>query len=311
MRSRTTVAALAVVSVLTLAACGSDSDSGDDAAAATTTDSGITVTGGPGEKPTLDIPDEDPSDELVVEVLDEGDGAEVGADDFVVAHYLGQTWEDTEEGEPNVFDNSYDRDAASGFSLNGVIPGWKDGLAGQTLGSRVLLTIPPDQGYGDQDQETIPANSTLVFVVELVESIDPTATASGEAVADVPAGLPAVTTVENATPTVDFSGAELPAASDSTLVVAGDGEDLGDNIVMNLVQASYPDGADLISTWDQGTPSAVPTDQLASVPGLDAALEGQKVGSRVVARIAASDNVTETAPEGQALALVIDVIGTY
>ncbi|MGH8828416.1 MAG: FKBP-type peptidyl-prolyl cis-trans isomerase, partial [Jiangellaceae bacterium] len=153
MRRTSALTAILLAATLALAACGSDS--GDS----TTGDSGVTVTGEPGVKPTLEIPDSEPSSELEVEVIEEGDGAEVGTDDFVVAHYLGQTWEPV-DGEANIFDNSYDREEASGFSLNGVIEGWKEGLTGQKVGSRVLLSIPPEQGYGDQDSGSIPANST-------------------------------------------------------------------------------------------------------------------------------------------------------
>ena len=49
-----------------------------------------------------------------------------------------------------------------------VITGWKQGLAGHTVGSQVLLVVPPDLGYGDKDSGKIPANSTLVFVVDIL-----------------------------------------------------------------------------------------------------------------------------------------------
>lgn len=48
----------------------------------------------------------------------------------------------------------------------GVIEGWLEGLKGQKVGSEVLLVVPPSLGYGDQAQGEIPANSTLVFVVD-------------------------------------------------------------------------------------------------------------------------------------------------
>ncbi|SDU71930.1 FKBP-type peptidyl-prolyl cis-trans isomerase [Jiangella alkaliphila] len=369
MRRRQALAALIVSTALALSACGSDDDGGDGDTAST--DLGVEVSGAPGEKPTLTIPDEDPPEDLQIEVLDEGDGAEVGENDVVVANYLGQTWvprppaselppedpaateppaedpaateppadapaettppaegdvggvttEDTAsadpsadsgEAEPYVFDNSYDRGSAASFSLNQVIPGWKDGLAGQRVGSRVLLSIPPDQGYGTQEGHDL-QNDTLVFVVEIVDSVDPTASASGEPVADLPAGLPVVTDgEEGAAPTLDFAAATPPEASDSTLVVTGDGEELGPNLVVNMVQASYPDGADVITTWDEGqAPLTLAAEQLAGIPGLAEALTGASVGSRVVSRISAVDNANPDGTEGLPLVLVIDVIGSY
>lgn len=369
MRRRQALAALIVSSALALSACGDD-DGGDGDSTATT-DLGVEVSGAQGEKPTLTIPDEDPPEDLQVEVIDEGDGAEVGENDVVVADYLGQTWaprppaaetpvdppaedpaateppaeeppaedpaatetpaegavggattpEDEASADPSaesgdaeayVFDNSYDRGSAASFSLNQVIPGWKEGLAGQTVGSRVLLSIPPDQGYGGQDGHDL-QNDTLVFVVDIVDSIDPTAHASGEPVADLPEGLPTVTDGEEGTaPTLDFANATPPEASDSTLVVNGDGDELGANLVVNMVQASYPDGADIITTWDEGqAPLTLAAEQLAGIPGLAEALTGATVGSRVVSRISATDNANADGTEGTPLVLVIDVIGSY
>ena len=66
------------------------------------------------------------------------------------------------------FDSSWDRGQSSAFSLDSVIKGWKQGLAGHTVGSQVLLVVPPSLGYGNKDQEKIPANSTLVFVVDIL-----------------------------------------------------------------------------------------------------------------------------------------------
>ena len=49
-----------------------------------------------------------------------------------------------------------------------VIDGWNQGLVGQTVGSQVLLVVPPSLGYGANAQGSIPANSTLVFVVDIL-----------------------------------------------------------------------------------------------------------------------------------------------
>lgn len=332
MRRTSLVTALVITSGLALAACGSDADN----AASVSTDMGVTVAGAAGEKPDLTIPEDDPSAELETEVLSEGDGAEVGADDFVVAHYLGQTWA-PKDGEENVFDNSYDRGQVSGFSLNGVVPGWKEGLTGQTVGSRVLLSIPPDLGYGGDPTSEL-AEDTLVFVVDIVDVVPADAGVSGTPVADLPADLPVVAGEGAADPTVTFPAtATPPTTSGATLLVAGDGDDLGTltapapeatdgteapadpaaaatNIVVQVLQASYATGEVQYSSRSEigGQPAqgalAMPADQL---PGLAEALEGQKVGSRVLVRIAAADNVTEAAPAGEALALVIDVVGKF
>ena len=85
-----------------------------------------------------------------------------GSDSLVMAHYTGWLLDGTQ------FDSSWDRGQSSAFSLDSVIKGWKQGLAGHTVGSQVLLVVPPSLGYGNKDQEKIPANSTLVFVVDIL-----------------------------------------------------------------------------------------------------------------------------------------------
>ncbi|GAA4723880.1 peptidylprolyl isomerase [Promicromonospora umidemergens] len=116
-------------------------------------------------QPTVTIPEgfEEPTD-LVVQPLIEGDGAEVTKDQTVTVQYAGCLLDGTS------FDSSWSRGTPTSFPLNGVIPGWTNGIAGQKVGSQVLLVVPADQGYGDQANGAIPANSTLVFVVDILEA---------------------------------------------------------------------------------------------------------------------------------------------
>ena len=125
----------------------------------------ITVTGDFGRKPTLTF-ENTPSEELLVEVLNEGDGQLVEAGDTILCHYLGQVF------IGGVFDNSYDRGQALSFQIGVgmVIRCWDDGLVGQRVGSRVLLSIPPEYGYGARGvpQAGIGGTDTLVFVTDIL-----------------------------------------------------------------------------------------------------------------------------------------------
>lgn len=125
----------------------------------------ITVTGEFGRKPALAF-ENTPSDELLVEVLKEGDGQVVEAGDTIHCHYLGQVF------DGQVFDNSYDRGQALSFQIGVgmVIRGWDDGLVGQRVGSRVLLSIPSEYGYGSRGvpQAGIGGGDTLVFVTDIL-----------------------------------------------------------------------------------------------------------------------------------------------
>lgn len=126
----------------------------------------VTVTGDFGQKPSLAFEDVAASPELEVEVLVEGDGAVVEAGDQIICNYLGQVW------GGDVFDNSFDRGQALDFQIGVgmVIRGWDDGLVGQRVGSRVLLSIPSDLGYGDfgVPQAGIKGGDTLVFVTDIL-----------------------------------------------------------------------------------------------------------------------------------------------
>ncbi|MFU0469426.1 FKBP-type peptidyl-prolyl cis-trans isomerase [Gardnerella vaginalis] len=123
--------------------------------------------------PSLDKNNYVPDGKLVSQTLIEGTGKEVSAKSTVSAHYSG--WTTDKDGKLHQFDSSWTRGTPADFSLDGqVIPGWTKGLAGKKVGSRVLLVIPPEDGYGKEDKKdaqgkvTIPANSTLYFVVDIL-----------------------------------------------------------------------------------------------------------------------------------------------
>ncbi|MGO4385372.1 FKBP-type peptidyl-prolyl cis-trans isomerase [Specibacter sp. RAF43] len=111
--------------------------------------------------PAVTIPKKAAPADLAVQVLTEGKGAPVAATDSISASYTGWRWADGKK-----FDSSFDSGAPITFSLQGVIPGWTMGLAGQKVGSTVLLTIPGSLAYGDVAQAGKPAG-TLVFVVKI------------------------------------------------------------------------------------------------------------------------------------------------
>jgi peptidylprolyl isomerase len=102
-----------------------------------------------------------PQGDLLRAVLKKGDGATVTSDMTVTADYLGAVY-----GAKKPFDESYSKKPVP-FALTQVVPGWTYGLSGLKVGSRVLLQIPPELGYGAQKQSGIPANSTLYFVIDI------------------------------------------------------------------------------------------------------------------------------------------------
>lgn len=111
----------------------------------------------------------EPPDELVVSVLQRGDGEEVTAGSHAVVHYTGVLW-DTNK----VFDSTWPENSPAVFRLHedSVVQGFLDGLVGQTIGSQVLLVVPPELGYGDTGNGSVPPGATLVFVVDILGQID-------------------------------------------------------------------------------------------------------------------------------------------
>ena len=114
-------------------------------------------------KPSIDMNGYKDSDKLVVQPLIEGDGEKLDSNSYAVVKYTGWLLDGKQ------FDSSWDRNSTFDVNMQGgVIEGWLEGLKGQKVGSEVLLVVPPSLGYGDQAQGEIPANSTLVFVVDIL-----------------------------------------------------------------------------------------------------------------------------------------------
>lgn len=98
-------------------------------------------------------------------VMKEGDGKTPTKDDTVKAHYKGTLIDGTQ------FDSSYDRGQPAEFPVQGVIPGWSEALQLMKVGSKYKLFIPPELAYGASGRPGIPANSVLIFEVELLDIV--------------------------------------------------------------------------------------------------------------------------------------------
>lgn len=133
-----------------------------------------TVTSTPGKAPAVTIPKASPPSSLVVKTLIKGSGAPITKGQEVVTQYVGVNWR-----TKAVFDSSWSRGAPFGFQIDAspaqIIPGWDKGLLGVPVGSRVLLVIPPKDGYGSSGESSagIKGTDTLVFVVDVLDAVSP------------------------------------------------------------------------------------------------------------------------------------------
>lgn len=127
-----------------------------------------------GGGPTVTIPQASPPDALTVTTLLKGSGPKLAKGQTVVVQYTGLIWR-----TGRTFDSTWSRGKPFAFVLGAnpeqVIAGWDKGLLGQTVGSRVLLTVPPGDGYGSPGnaQAGIKGTDTLVFVIDILAAVNP------------------------------------------------------------------------------------------------------------------------------------------
>jgi FKBP-type peptidyl-prolyl cis-trans isomerase FklB len=88
----------------------------------------------------------------------------IGANDTVTADYRGKLIDGTE------FDSSYSRGVPQAFPVNGVIKGWQEALVLMKPGAKWQLFVPPELAYGPRTQAKIPANSLLIFEVNVISA---------------------------------------------------------------------------------------------------------------------------------------------
>jgi len=101
---------------------------------------------------------------LKYEILKKGTGKSPKATSQVEVYYRGTLLDGTE------FDSSTEKTIT--FPLNRVIKGWTEGLQLMKEGAKWKFTIPSELAYGSQEQPKIPANSTLIFEIELIKVLD-------------------------------------------------------------------------------------------------------------------------------------------
>ncbi|MEO8106541.1 MAG: FKBP-type peptidyl-prolyl cis-trans isomerase [Actinomycetes bacterium] len=115
--------------------------------------------------PEIIIPAGSPPKQLIKIPVVVGSGPKVQKGDTVVVQYKGVLWRNGKE-----FDASWGRGQpfVTAIGQGAVIPAWDKGLVGQTVGSRVMLVVPPKDGYGDAGSGQIKGTDTMVFAVDIL-----------------------------------------------------------------------------------------------------------------------------------------------
>ena len=334
---------LLLVPLLLLAGCGNsddpDADPSSSPSASTPepvrTGETPVVTGGFGEQPKIEIPTTRPGNQLVANVLDEGTGATLAADDVLVADYEAWVWHTPgETPTPNPtgpspapdgsFDSTFGEGQPASFPLatTSLLQGMYDGLVGKKVGSRVLLVVPPEQGFGaDGSSELgVGPDDSIIFVFDLLDDFAGTAAADGTPTGITDPSVPTVADGGDTGPTITIpAGVTPPTTLVTQVLLQGDGAtvEAGQLLMVQYRGVLWKDGKEFDSSWSRSQPTSFSIGTGGVIPGWDHGLVGQKVGSRVLLVVPPDEGY---GPEGNesggiagddTLVFVIDILGTY
>ena len=271
-----------------------------------------TVVGEFGTTPTMTFPTNDPVPSLQRVVLSEGTGPVTQKGDWLVVNYIGQIW----GGE--VFDNSFDKGQTFSFQASDqgqVVPGWKVGMIGVPVGSRVMLSLPPADGYGPTGNPSagISGTDTLVFIVDIVQAIPVTAGGQPDAApaAPLPANGPQVGGALGAAATVTIpAGSPEPTTPTVTVLATGTGAPIALGQVLAQFTAVNWTGEPVFSTWPGADPAqggTGPQELPVATGGPFAGLVGVPIGSRVLVQVPAQSD-EQSGQSAPSIAAAVDLL---
>lgn len=255
----------------------------------------VSVSGDLGAEPKVSIPSPLYAPSTQVSTVIEGDGAELQGNEVVElawSLYNGRTSE-------KIFATPYDD--LQPASPAGMLPGMADALACHTVGSRLVATITPDEGFGESGNPRygVKGDDTLVMVIDVEKSY--LGKANGINVPVVQPGLPSVAVAPDGTPGLTIPNTDAPTEPTSALLKLGGGEKVtaSDTVLAHIQKASWNSESITSSTWSDGSPKTIPMQEAPEE--LATALDGVAVGSQVIAVV--------PTPDGDASIYVIDVLG--
>jgi peptidylprolyl isomerase len=249
-------------------------------------DPGPTVTGRFGADPVITMPNGTPNGNLVVDTVIQGSGPVVRPDDYLLISVEGKVW----AGNRLVVD-SYTVRQPQGLPLSTAMPAWRR-LAGQRVGSRVLMVVPPKDGYGaaGNPKANIMGSDTLVFVFDVVAALAKNAAATGTPVAYHPGtAMPTVSDTRTG-PRITVPGGAPPANLTSTVLRNGTGPRIinGDTVIAQYTGVVWRTGKVFDSSWTRGFPQAFVLGAGQVIAGWEQGLGGHTVGSRILLTVPAT-----------------------
>jgi len=268
---------------LALTSCG-DEEGGSSAD--TTLDS-VQVEGEIGSAPEVSFDRQLDATETTTEVLIEGDGPELAAGDQVLTHL----WFGNGFTQEKAF-STYDAEKPELVTVDEqqLSPVFREGIEGQTVGSRVMVAAPASEAFGEQGnpQLGIGNEDTVLVVIDLLSSVleEP----SGES-ANAPSWAPELVEKDGVPTGFDFRGISGPSDQlRSTELVRGDGAEVekGQTIVVDYLGQVFGGKKPFDDSFSQ-EPTSFQIGVGSVVPGWDKTLVGKKIGSRVVMAVPPED----------------------
>ncbi len=311
---RKTVALLASVTLIAaLSACSASGGVADctpraEEGAAT---KALNITGDFGTAPTVVIPSPLTTSTTQRQVITEGTGAVALSGQTItidVSIYNGDTGEVLQD---SAFDGS--TTMAVTLSDTATLPGIVKALECLPVGTRVAAAVSPEDAFGTAGnaQAGVGPDTTIVIVADIISSA--LARANG---ADQPAtdGFPSVVLDESGIPGITVPKTAAPADFGVAVLKKGDGVVVkqGATVTVHYTGVTWADNAVFDSSWSKGAP--ISFSLTGVVPGFAQAIEGQTVGSQVIAiippELGYGDQASGAIPAGSTLVFVIDILGT-
>ncbi len=314
--------AAAATLALSLAACSGDAPAPTDTTAAAdaqtvvdvcATPSGdasnsIKVSGDAGAAPTVTFDKGIAPSETQRTIITEGTGAELPSGGSAEVHYAIYNGTTGELIEAYGFDGTQ-KPAVFAADVTQLLPGLAKTIGCLKEGTRVASAIPAAEAFGEQGNEQIKVGATdsIVAVIDIVSVIPTRATGVDQ---PAPEGLPTVTLANDGEPSVTIPQTDAPTEFQLGVLKKGDGEVVpaGATVTVQYYGVKWSDGQVFDSSWQRGAPASFSLS--AVVPGFTQAIEGQTVGSQVVAVLPPSVAYggTDNALANETLVFVIDIL---
>jgi peptidylprolyl isomerase len=271
----------------------------------------IEVSGGYGTLPTFNFEAPLTSTQIETKILNSGDGLKFTGDQFVELDFMAINGGTGETLQATKFDGT---DSASQLVASGGYPDFCSALAGVRAGSRISVLFPaafahksegaPESGIGKDDSIIYVIDVRSVYLPYAVGAKQPPVT-----------GFPSVVLAPNGTPGITQLKEDAPKDFKLATLIKGDGEELsiGDSIVVHYSGFVWG-GESFDSSWESKQPAQFQLAESNLIKGFVKALEGQTVGSQVIAIIPPSEGYGEqgqgSIPPNATLIFVIDILGT-